>query len=211
MGWCPPDHHPSEGSYSLDRGRSQAGSPAGGRNEALELARLRSVAAAAFLALAVACLATFGLSVEALVDVLACGVLVAVTVTDLERRIVPNIIIVPALAIALVVQTVRDPSVEWILASVAAGGFYFVAALVYPAGIGMGDVKLAAFLGAWLGTPVIVAIFCASLLAMVPALVIVARQGKKARKVGIPYAPFLAGGGVIALFFGDAIMDWWLG
>jgi leader peptidase (prepilin peptidase)/N-methyltransferase len=175
------------------------------------LARLRSVAAAAFLALAVACLATSGLSVEALVDVLACGVLVAVTVTDLERRIVPNIIIVPALAIALVVQTVRDPSVEWILASVAAGGFYFVAALVYPAGIGMGDVKLAAFLGAWLGTPVIVAIFCASLLAMVPALVIVARQGKKARKVGIPYAPFLAGGGVIALFFGDAIMDWWLG
>jgi leader peptidase (prepilin peptidase)/N-methyltransferase len=172
---------------------------------------LRPIAAVAFVALAAACLATFGLTVEALVDVLACGVLVAVTVTDLERRIVPNRIIVPALAVALVVQTVRDPSVEWIVASLAAGGFYFVAALIYPAGIGMGDVKLAAFLGAWLGAPVIVAIFAASLLAMVPALVIVAKQGKKARKVGIPYAPFLAGGGVIALFFGDAIMDAWLG
>ena len=87
--------------------------------------------------------------------------LVAVTVTDLERRVVPNRIIVPALAIALVVQTVRDPSAEWVVASLGAGGFYFVAALIYPAGLGMGDVKLAAFLGAWLGATVIVALFAA--------------------------------------------------
>ena len=57
----------------------------------------------------VACITTFGISVEALVDSLACAVLVAVTVTDFERRIVPNRIIVPALVVALVVQTVRDP------------------------------------------------------------------------------------------------------
>ena len=175
------------------------------------MARLRPIAAVAFAALAAACLVTFGLTVEALVDVLACGVLVAVTVTDLERRIVPNRIIVPALAVALVVQTIRDPSVEWIVASLAAGGFYFVAALIYPAGLGMGDVKLAAFLGAWLGAPVIVALFAGSLLALIPAIVILATRGKEGRKVGIPFAPFLAGGAVIALFFGDAIMDAWLG
>ena len=132
------------------------------------MTRTRLLAVAAFAALAVACAVTFGLTVEALVDVAACGVLVAVTVTDLERRIVPNRIIVPALVVALVVQTARDPSLEWILASLAAGGFFLLAALVYPAGLGMGDVKMAAFLGAWLGTPVIVALFAGSLIAMIP-------------------------------------------
>ena len=173
--------------------------------------RLRLVAGLALAALASACFAVFGLSAEAVVNALACAVLVAVTVTDLERRIVPNRIIVPALVIALVVQTALDPSFEWIVASLAAGGFYLLAALVYPAGIGMGDVKLAAFLGAWLGAPVAVALFAGSLLALVPAVGIIATQGKAGRKVGIPFAPFMAGGAVIALFWGDAILDWWLG
>jgi len=120
---------------------------------------MRSIALLVLIALAATCFAVFGFSVEALVDALACGVLVAVSVTDLDRRIVPNRIIVPALAVALVVQTALDPSVEWIVASLAAGGFYLIAALIYPVGIGMGDVKLAAFLGAWLGSSVIVALF----------------------------------------------------
>ena len=177
----------------------------------ISLAPIRSsaIAGLVFVALAAACFAVFGFSVEALVNALAVGVLVAVTVTDLERRIVPNRIIVPALAVALVVQTVRDPSIEWIVASLAAGGFYLIAALIYPAGLGMGDVKLAAFLGAWLGAPVIVALFAGSILALLPAAVIIAMRGKEARKVGIPFAPFLAGGAVIALFFGAAIVDWW--
>lgn len=172
--------------------------------------RIRAIAGLVLVALTAACFAVFGFSVEALVNALAGGVLVAVTVTDLERRIVPNRIIVPALAVALVVQTVRDPSIEWIVASLAAGGFYLIAALIYPAGLGMGDVKLAAFLGAWLGAPVIVALFAGSILALLPAAVIIAMRGKEARKVGIPFAPFLAGGAVIALFFGAAIVDWWL-
>ena len=161
--------------------------------------------------LVVACFAVFGFSLEAFVNVLAVAVLVAVSITDLERRIVPNRIIVPALVVALVVQTVRDPSIEWLVASLAAGGFYFIAALVYPAGLGMGDVKLVAFLGAWLGSSVIVALFAGSILAVLPAIVIIASRGKESRKVGIPFAPFLAGGAVIALFWGEAILDWWLG
>ncbi len=175
------------------------------------MTRIRGIAVVVLAALVAACVAVFGVSVEALVDALGCGVLVAVSVTDLERRIVPNRIVVPALVVALVVQTIRDPSPEWIVASLGAGGFYFVAALVYPAGIGMGDVKLAAFLGAWLGAPVIVALFAGSMLALIPAAAIVALHGKAGRKVGIPFAPFLAGGAVIALFYGDAIIDWWLG
>jgi len=174
-------------------------------------ARLRLVAGLTLGALVVACFAVFGFSAEAIVNALGCAVLVAVTVTDLERRIVPNRIIVPALIVALIVQTALDPSVEWIVAAVAAGAFYLIAALIYPAGLGMGDVKLAAFLGAWLGAPVIVALFAGSLLTLIPALVILAARGKGARKTSIPFAPFLAAGAVIALFFGDAIIDAWLG
>ena len=175
------------------------------------MSRIRAVAVVVFAVLAVACVVEFGFSVEALVDILACAVLVAVTVTDLERRIIPNRIIVPALVVALVVQTIRDPSVEWIAASLGAGGFLLIAALIYPAGLGLGDVKLAAFLGAWLGAPVVVAVFVGSLLGLIPAFVLLARHGGAARKMGIPYGPFLAGGGIVALFAGDAILDWWLG
>lgn len=177
----------------------------------LTLSRVRLAAGLALAALVIACFAVFGFSAEAIVNALACAVLVAVTVTDLERRIVPNRIIVPALVVALVVQTALDPSVEWLVASLVAGTSFLLAALVYPAGLGMGDVKLAAFLGAWLGTHVVVALFAGSLLAVVPAVVILATQGKAGRKVGIPFAPFLAGGGVIALFYGDALLDAWLG
>jgi leader peptidase (prepilin peptidase)/N-methyltransferase len=175
------------------------------------VSRTRALAVIGFAALAVACLVDFGFSVEALVDIAACAVLVAVTVTDLERRIVPNRIIVPALVVALVVQTARDPSVEWIVASLGAGLFFLVSALIYPAGLGMGDVKMAAFLGAWLGAPVIVALFLGSVFAVLPAIVILARHGSSARKMGIPFAPFLAAGGVVALFAGDGILDWWVG
>ena len=173
--------------------------------------RLRLIAVVVFAALVAACITTFGVSVEALVDSLACAVLVAVTVTDLERRVVPNRIIVPALLVALVVQTVRDPSIEWIVAALAAGGFFLIAALIYPAGLGMGDVKLAAFLGAWLGYAVAIALFAGTLLGAVPALVILARGGAKARTTTLPYVPALAAGAIFGVFFGDALLDAWLG
>jgi leader peptidase (prepilin peptidase)/N-methyltransferase len=172
---------------------------------------LRAVGVAVWVALAVACAVIFEDTLEAVVNAVGCAVLVAVSVTDLERRIIPNRIIVPALAAALVVQTARDPSVEWILGALAAGGFFLVLALIYPAGLGMGDVKLAAFMGAWLGRDVAVALFAGSLLGMVPALVALMRPGGKGRKETLPYGPFLAAGGVIGLFFGEALLDAWLG
>jgi leader peptidase (prepilin peptidase)/N-methyltransferase len=153
----------------------------------------------------------FGATLEAVVNAAACLVLVVVTVTDFERRVVPNRVVVPALAAALVVQTAREPSPEWILAALGAGGFFLVAALAYPAGMGMGDVKLAAFLGAWLGRSVVVALFAGSLIACIPAVGLLLTRGSKARKIGLPFAPFLAAGGVVALFWGEALLDWWLG
>lgn len=172
---------------------------------------LRGLAIATWVALAVACAVVFEDTVEAVVAALGCAVLVAVTVTDLERRIIPNRVIVPALAAALVVQTIREPGIEWILSALLAGGVFLGLALVYPAGLGMGDVKLVAFLGAWLGWDVFVALFVGSLLGMLPALVLLLRPGGAGRKESLPYGPFLAVGGVVCLFFGEALLDAWLG
>ena len=150
--------------------------------------------------------------VEVLVAVCeAVAVLVAVSVTDLERRIIPNRIVLPATAAALVVQTAREPGLEWLLAAIGAGGFFLVLALVYPAGLGMGDVKLAAFLGAWLGSEVIVALAVGSLLGAGAALVVLGTRRSEGRRALLPYGPWLAAGGVAALFFGDAVLDAWLG
>jgi leader peptidase (prepilin peptidase) / N-methyltransferase len=171
----------------------------------------RALAWAVAGALALACALVFDSTAEAAIAAAGCGALVAVTVTDLERRVVPNRIIVPALVAALVAQTVRDPSVEWLAAALLAGGFFLVFAVVYPAGLGMGDVKLAAFLGAWLGWSVAVALFVGTVLALVLAVVILAVRGRAGRKVGIPFAPFLAAGGIVALFCGGTVLDWWLG
>jgi len=164
-----------------------------------------------WVALGVACLVVFGWSLDALVGAAGCAVLVAVTVTDLERRIIPNRIVRPATAAALIVQTLRDPGVEWLLASLAAGGFFLVLALVYPAGLGMGDVKLAAFLGAWLGRDVLVALVVGSLLGALMAVIVLGRRDSDGRRTMLPYGPSLAAGGVAGLFFGDAVMDAWLG
>lgn len=172
---------------------------------------MRPLGLAVWLGLAGACLVVFGASLEGLVAAAGLAVLVVVTITDVERRIVPNRVVLPALAAALVVQTARDPGLEWLAAAAVGGGFYLALALVYPAGLGMGDVKLAAFLGAWLGWEVLVALFLASMLALAPALAILLRRGAAGRKTALPYAPFMALGGVIALFLGDRMLDAWLG
>ena len=91
------------------------------------------------------------------------------------------------------------------------GASCFAAALAYPKGMGMGDVKLALLLGAMLGRDVSVALMVGFIAALVPAAVLALRHGSKVRKMAIPFAPFLAFGAVVALFFGDAILDWYLG
>jgi leader peptidase (prepilin peptidase)/N-methyltransferase len=84
------------------------------------------------------------------------------------------------------------------------------AALVYPAGMGMGDVKLALLMGAALGRTVPVALMAGMLAAMVPAVILLARHGTKARKMGVPFGPFLALGSVVALFAGHPLLHAYL-
>jgi leader peptidase (prepilin peptidase)/N-methyltransferase len=137
-------------------------------------------------------------------------VLVTVSATDLSHRIVPNVVVLPATLVVLAAQTALEPSAEWALGAFGAGLFLFLAALAYPKGMGMGDVKLALLLGAMLGREVPVALMVGMVAALVPAVVLLARHGSKARKMGIPFAPFLALGALVALFWGDRLLDWYL-
>jgi leader peptidase (prepilin peptidase) / N-methyltransferase len=157
------------------------------------------------------CVWKFGLTADAALAAFFCAALVAVSATDLEHRIIPNRIVVPAAAIVLVAQTALHFSVEWTLCALGASGFLFVAALVYPKGMGMGDVKLALLMGAMLGRTVAVAMMVGMVAALVPSIYLLARHGKAARKMGIPFGPFLALGSIVALFAGNWLLDGYLG
>jgi prepilin signal peptidase PulO-like enzyme (type II secretory pathway) len=159
--------------------------------------------------LAGACGLVFGFTLEALIAVLLCWVLVVITRTDLEHRLIPDRIVLPATVAILALRTIDDPSVEWILSALGAGVVLLLIVLAYPRGLGMGDVKLSALIGAGLGISVIVAMFVGFFVAFVPAAVLLLRHGKEARKQAIPLGPFLALGAVVALFWGDEILDWY--
>ncbi len=156
------------------------------------------------------CVVRFGLAAEAAIGALFCAILVAVSATDLEHRIVPNRLVVPGAAILLVARTLVDPSPQWALAAVGASAFLLVAAVAYPAGMGMGDVKLALLMGAALGSTVPVALMIGMFSALVPGIALLVRHGAAARKMCVPFAPFLALGSVVALFAGDALLDAYL-
>jgi leader peptidase (prepilin peptidase)/N-methyltransferase len=156
------------------------------------------------------CVLAFGVTWEALVAAFFCAVLVAVSATDWSHRIVPNRIVLPATAVVLAAQTLLHPSPEWLLGALGASAFLLVAALAYPGGMGMGDVKLALLLGAMLGRGVGVALMVGMVAALLPSAVLLARHGSAARKMGIPFAPFLALGSLVALFAGGALLDAYL-
>ncbi len=156
------------------------------------------------------CVLAFGVSLRALAAAIFCCALVVVTATDLSHRIVPNKVVIPAAAIVLVLETAARPSPEWAIGALGASGFLFLAVVVYPAGMGMGDVKLALLMGAALGRTVPVALMLGMISALVPSVVLLARHGAAARKMGIPFAPFLALGSVVALFAGHELLHLYL-
>jgi leader peptidase (prepilin peptidase)/N-methyltransferase len=140
------------------------------------------------------------------------AMLVAVAAIDLEHRIVPNRILAPAAlaAVALWAVTDADRVPQNLLAGLIAGTFLLVFAVIYPAGMGMGDVKLAAVMGLFLGRSVAPALFIGFAAGAVIGVAMMVARGASARKRAIPFAPFLAAGGVLGQLFGDGIVDWYL-
>jgi leader peptidase (prepilin peptidase)/N-methyltransferase len=139
-------------------------------------------------------------------------ILVAAAATDLEERIIPNRLMAAGAVLALVLWTLADPGrlPENLIAGAAAGGYLLIAAVAYPAGMGMGDEKLAAVMGLFLGRLVGPALFIGFAAGAIAGMAIVAARGPAARKQGVPFAPFLALGGIIALLVGSGLIDWYV-
>jgi leader peptidase (prepilin peptidase)/N-methyltransferase len=141
------------------------------------------------------------------------SVLVPVAFIDLDHRIIPNAILLPGAVAAIAIVAATEPSElsEHLIAGAAAAGFLLLAVLAYPRGMGMGDVKLAGVLGVYLGRSVGPAMLVALLSGTIVGVVIIARKGAaEGRKTAVPFGPFLALGGLVGLFFGPGIVDWYL-
>jgi leader peptidase (prepilin peptidase)/N-methyltransferase len=144
---------------------------------------------------------------------LLAALLVPITLIDFDHRIIPNKLTglgaIAALVVILALQ--RDFLVEALIAGAAAGGFFFLAAMLYPRGMGMGDVKLAGMLGLYLGRAVAPAVFVALIAGVVVGAAIIARKGAaEGRKTAVPFGPFLALGGMLAFFAGNELVDAYL-
>jgi leader peptidase (prepilin peptidase)/N-methyltransferase len=132
---------------------------------------------------------------------------------DLEHRIIPNRITALGAVLALLIGVVLDPAgePERLIAGAAAGGFLLLAALAYPGGMGMGDVKLAGVMGLFLGAPVAAAILIALVSGVLVGALVIARKGTRVgRKTAVPFGPFLALGALVAVFAGQPLIDLYL-
>jgi leader peptidase (prepilin peptidase)/N-methyltransferase len=159
-------------------------------------------------ALFVAVVLVDGFGPRLLLDLPFVAMLVAVAAIDIDRRIVPNRIVVPAAAWAILVTFLVDrPALaESLIAGAGAFCFLLLVALLYPAGMGMGDVKLAGTIGLFLGLSVVPALLVAFLAGSLVGLALIAREGSAARKRALPFAPFLALGAVAGLFAGPQLI-----
>jgi leader peptidase (prepilin peptidase)/N-methyltransferase len=164
-------------------------------------------------ALYVAVVASQDDAVRIVLGLLLVTALVPITLIDLELRLIPNLITGPAALAAVVAIAALDTDFlpEALIAGAAAGGFFLLAALMYPRGMGMGDVKLAGMLGLYLGKAVAPAIFIALIAGVAVGAAVIARKGAaEGRKTAVPFGPFLALGGIIAFFAGADLVDAYL-
>ena len=136
------------------------------------------------------------------------ALLIAVAGIDLEHRIIPNKLLAPAAGFAAVVAVVLRPGElpELAVAGASAFAAFLLCALAYPAGMGMGDVKLAGVMGLFLGTAVVPALFVAFAAGTLVGILVIARHGASGRKHGVPFGPFLALGGLVGLLAGDELI-----
>jgi leader peptidase (prepilin peptidase)/N-methyltransferase len=137
-------------------------------------------------------------------------IVVPAAMIDLEHRIIPNSLTALGAVLALALGLALDPAgePERLMAGVGAGGFFLLAALAYPGGMGMGDVKLAGVMGLFLGVEVAPALLIALVAGVTLGVVVIYRNGAQAgRKTAVPFGPFLALGALLAVFAGHALVD----
>jgi leader peptidase (prepilin peptidase)/N-methyltransferase len=150
-----------------------------------------------------------GADLDLLLELPFAAMLIAVAGIDLEHRIVPNKILLPmaiwGVGASAVVRTDMLP--ELLIAGGAAFLALLLIALAYPGGMGMGDVKLAGVMGLYLGAAVAPALLVAFFAGSVVGIALMAKHGAGARKKGVPFAPFMAFGGLVGLLAGPELID----
>ncbi len=159
-------------------------------------------------ALAAGSIVAFGANWRGLAVMVMALALVPVVVIDLEHRLIPNIVVLPAAALALLFAVLHNPDRWWVPVVGAFGAAAFLGILwfLYPKGMGFGDVKLALLLGAVLGASVIPALFIAFAAGSILGIALMARHGASARKTAIPFGPYLAAGALLALWVGPSLI-----
>jgi len=169
--------------------------------EALAWTRTRPLGSLLAGGLAAAALARYGLSADGLIAAFTCGVLVVLSVIDVESHRLPNRIVLPSAALVLVARLASAPEEwqVWLGAGLGAFAFFLVFALVYPKGLGMGDVKLALLLGFALGSAVMPALLVGTMAGGAAGIVLLVREGARARRRALPFGPFLAFGAIATL------------
>ncbi|WP_217912732.1 prepilin peptidase [Miltoncostaea marina] len=162
-------------------------------------------------ALAAGAIAGFGPTWEGLAAALLGVSLVPVVAIDLEHKLIPDLVVLPAAAVALAVGVAADPARWWVpvAAALGAGGFMFMLWFLYPGGMGFGDVKLALLMGAVLGASVVPALVVAFAGGAALGVALLARFGARARRMAVPFGPFLAAGALVALWWGPSMLGWY--
>ena len=153
----------------------------------------------------------FGVDWPLLPALILISALIAIFYIDLDHFIIPNVIVLPVAVIGLGANIAISPGDWWVflVSGAGAAGFFFLVALIYPGGMGMGDVKLAGMLGFFLGTAIFPALFLGFLIGALSGIYLIA-IGRKGRKSRIPFGPFLSIAAIIALFYGDRMLELWL-
>ncbi len=151
----------------------------------------------------------FSLSIQTIIGIIFSCVLIVVSFIDIDLRIIPNVIVLPFTIIGLGFNIYRNPEKWWMPLAFSAGAFTFmlIINLIYPKGMGMGDVKLSLMVGAFLVKSVIAGLFLGFLLGAIFGVGVIIKK-RKMRQT-IPFGPFISIGSIIALFWGDNILKWY--
>ena len=154
-----------------------------------------------------------GLGVDLLPALVLLATLVAITAIDLDRQLIPDVLSLPGIAAGLLLSTLTGKPgwLDSLIGALVGGAIFFVIIVASRGGMGGGDMKLGAMLGAFLGWKlVLVGIMLSVLAGGVLAIVLLALR-RRGRKDAVPFGPFLALGGAVSLFWGQALLEWYLG
>ncbi|MCA1838683.1 MAG: prepilin peptidase, partial [Actinobacteria bacterium] len=153
----------------------------------------------------------FGLSLALVSALVLISVLVVLAMTDLEHRLLPNVVVGPAAVVGFALSVAGDPGRWWVylVSAVGVAAGLLTLALAYPGGMGMGDVKMGGMLGAFLGLYAALAVFVGAVVGAIIGGILIATS-RIQRQSALPFGVFLALGGGLTLFAGREVWDWYL-